>query len=235
MTLKVNRVVRGNGLNHNVPTFTSKVKWQKRKQMMNTHMVMHGIFYSQSKLRLNISQLALLSHSHKLKQALMESEWAEGEAQTSWWWTFPSIRVSPLRRAFKTLLHYITRESKRLRLTTGCKARKPLEENLADEIERKLLCTSAGQNLVKSSAAPTRASCQCPQWWCKRWAALHGGTSASSTQNLLQHALDLSKCCLFWIVVVKSNSTLFWYHPEHSSSNSPQFNTNFYRQHLNFL
>lgn len=40
-------------------------------------------FNSQSKLRLNISQLALFSLSHKHKQALMASEWAEGEVQTS--------------------------------------------------------------------------------------------------------------------------------------------------------
>lgn len=164
-------------------------------------------FYSQSKLRLNISQLALFSLSHKHKQALMESEWAEGEVKTSWWWTFPSIRVSPLRRAFKTLLHYVTHrnESKRLHLRTGNKAcKKLLEENVADENERKLPCISAGQNVVESLAVLTPAflaSCQCPHWWCNRWAVLHGGTSTPSTQNLLRHALVLLKvvnsvfCC----------------------------------------
>lgn len=151
------------GVNHNVPTYTS-ISQMAKMLLMNTHRVMHGIFYSQSKSRLNISQFALLSHSHKHKQALMESEWAEGEVQTSRWWTFPSIRVSPLRRAFKTLLHYVTQKSKRLHLRMS-KPIKSLEENVADESERNLPCTSAGQNVVKSSAAPTRASCQCPQWW----------------------------------------------------------------------
>lgn len=70
------------GVNHNVPTYTS-ISQMAKMLLMNTHRVMHGIFYSQSKSRLNISQFALLSHSHKHKQALMESEWAEGEVQTS--------------------------------------------------------------------------------------------------------------------------------------------------------
>lgn len=204
------RTGRGNGVNHIVLTLTSKSKRKKAafSSCWWTHRVMHGIFfYSQSKLRLNISQLALFSLSHKHKQALMESEWAEGEVKTSWWWTFPSIRVSPLRRAFKTLLHYVTHknESKKLHLRTGNKAcKKPLEGNVADENERKLPCTSAGQNVVKSSAVLTRAflaSCQCPHWWwCNRWAALHGGTSTTSTQNLLRHALVSSKVVhsVFW-------------------------------------
>lgn len=100
---------RSNGVNHNIPTFTSISQMGEKKSYRWRHKVMHGIFYSQSKSRLNISQLALLSHSHKHKQALMESEWAEGEVQTSWWWTFSSIRVST--QNFTALRHMKKKET----------------------------------------------------------------------------------------------------------------------------
>lgn len=87
----------------------------------------------------------------------MESEWAEGEVQTSWWWTFSSIRVS-------TQNYYCITSHEKERDCIWGQAIKPvkhLEENVEEKLHVNALSDDATAELLFMEERQLQAPITC--------------------------------------------------------------------------